>query len=244
MSLVLVSFVHAANLTCDPQPADVVTKYRLNLDGQIIPAGIKTVGSDQVKIFYNVDHLANGQHKAMAVAGNDNGGWSEWSEEFVFYIGIPTPQNIGLYCETEEAGKISQADWTVYHVSSEEVEHGGFANLAIDGDPDTQWHSTWAATKHPHEIQINLGQKYNIEGFYYLPRQDKVWNGGIKDYVFYTSVDGENWKEVASGCLAKTKNEQFVAFGSCRAKYVRLVVLSEVDGNPWVVVSEINIEGY
>ena len=46
----------------------------------------------------------------------------------------------------------------------------------------------------PHAITINLGRLYDLTAFRYLPRQDGSACGWIKDYAFYVSADGVNWR--------------------------------------------------
>lgn len=241
-----VASVAAEYLTCDPQDAGSVTKYKVKLDGKTFEAGIEKVGETQVRLYYNLDGLVDGKYVVAAAAGNDRGAWSVWSDVLEFCLGAPTPQNIGLYCMSKPK-RISQKDWKIYHVSSEAVKHGHVAKLAIDGDKSTQWHSLWTidgvAQRHPHEIQIDLGSTYNICGFQYLPRQDKSWNGGIKKYIFCVSENGLDWKEVLSGELAKTKDEQSVEFDQHSARYVSMVALSEINGNEWTAIAELNVLG-
>lgn len=246
MVFTFVAVVMADYLTADPQLAEVVTKYKIKLDDKVLPAGIEKVGEDRVRLYYNIDHLSNGKYNVVAAAGNDKGEWSSWSKELEFYRGVPTPQTISLYCVGEEPIRISRENWKVYYMSSYEPSKHG--SLVFDGDVNTQWHSSWTTTdsdtKHPHEIQIELGRKYTVSGFYILPRQDRSWNGTISEYKFYVSLDGIEWVEVASGKLLKVRTEQFVEFDSIVAKYISLVALSEVNGGPWATVAEINILGY
>lgn len=245
------SIASAAHLTCDPQPKDLVTKYRITLNGETLAADIENVGESQVRIRYGIDHLGNGKYVVSAQAGNDNGEWSPPSNVLEFYRGVPTPQNIGLYCVTEEPTRISQEDWSVYYVSSEETENEGFlAANAFDGNQETHWHSSWVVNdpdaEHPHhEIQIDLGKEYRaIQGLYYLPRQDLSWNGTIKNFAIYVSIDGKDWTEVIRGEFPKTKEEQFIEFAPISAKYISLISLSEVNGKEWAAVAEINVLGY
>lgn len=244
--LFVASIASAAHLTCDPQPAAVVTKYRINLNEKTLAADIENVGESQVRIRYGIDHLGDGKYVVSAQAGNDNGEWSLPSNVLEFYKGVPTPQNIGLYCVTEEPKRLSQKDWSVYYVSSEEANLPG--SLAVDGDRNTHWHSPWITSEpdinHPHEIQIDLGGERRVQGLYYLPRQDVSWNGTIKNFVIYVSMDGKDWMKMASGDFAKTKEEQFIEFVSVSARYISLVSLSEVNGKEWATVAEINVLGY
>ena len=80
----------------------------------------------------------------------------------------------------------------VVFVDSEASGHEG--RYAIDGDPQTIWHTEWEgeSPKHPHEIQIDLGKEMILRGFTYLPRRDML-NGTIRSFEFYGSRDGKTW---------------------------------------------------
>lgn len=52
-------------------------------------------------------------------------------------------------------------------------EAPGFeAYRALDGDSNSMWHTDWQFQNPapPHELQIDLGERYEIGGFTYLPR--------------------------------------------------------------------------
>ena len=245
MGLLMVSTGFADYLTADPQSGDV-TKYRIELNGEVLPADIENVGN-QVQLYYNIDHLSDGRYTAAASAGNEEE-WSGWSDSIAFYRGVPTPENIYLYCGVEdppeeltEPIRLSRSNWEITYVSSEDSEKGKFARLAIDGNINTYWRTD---VNYPHEIQIDLGEIYHISGFYLLARQDEKWNGTIKEFTFYGSIDGISWSELAFGELSKTKDEQLVEFPSQDVRYVSLTAISEVDGGLRAVCSELNILGY
>jgi len=118
--------------------------------------------------------------------------------------------------------------------------------MSFDGNPATTWQTQWCPSSPgpPHEIQINLGATYNLVGFTYLPRQDSSENGKIKQYEFYVSSDGNNWTLVSSGQLMTTvgdKSQKTVMFGATLAQYVRLREISEINGNPWATMAELNV---
>lgn len=248
IAFTFVAVTMAEYLTADPQPSDEVTKYQLKLNGEIIPSGIEQVGTDQVRLFYSIDHLDDGRYSAFAQAGNDGGEWSDWSDELIFYRGVPTPQNIGLYCVidepiTDEPVKLPQENFSVYHFSSQEiVVVNNPAKQAIDGKASTIW-ITDHSLKPPHEIQINLGKLYTISGLYVLPRQDEGSWGMIEKYDAYVSLDGEAWIKMTSGSFPLSKDEQFIGFDSVSAQYISLVGLSSYSGGT-MSVAEINILGF
>lgn len=129
----------------------------------------------------------------------------------------------------------------VQYVSSEQADvHPAWH--AIDGDPNTFWHSEWktSAPPPPHELQLDLGSVQNLRGFRYLSRQDSVFSGTIAQYEFYVSGDGINWgNPVASGFFQKTRAVQEVLCAATSGRYVRLRALSEADGQPYTNVAEL-----
>jgi hypothetical protein len=147
----------------------------------------------------------------------------------------------------EQTNPISRSDWTVKFVDSEEPrDHHGFVNNAFDGDPTSLWHTEWSATTAPlpHELQIDLGDSYDITGFSYLPRQDTHTNGIVTAYEFYLSSDGQNWGlPVASGAFAGDHAEKHIQFEQTTARYARFVALDEINGNAYTSVAELNIFG-
>ncbi|MCP4267941.1 MAG: discoidin domain-containing protein, partial [Candidatus Brocadiaceae bacterium] len=97
-----------------------------------------------------------------------------------------------LFCTNLSASElIPQTNWSLWYVDSEEhLGEDGAAVNAFDGDINTFWHTQWVggSPPTPHEIQIDLDGIYDIDGFYYLPRQDGGVNGRIGQYEFYVSM--------------------------------------------------------
>jgi PKD repeat protein len=144
------------------------------------------------------------------------------------------------------AAQISKTGWKVIYSDSEEPSYWRAAN-AIDGNANTFWHTKWigGSTAYPHEIQIDLGKTFQINGFRYLPRQDGSVNGTIKKYEFYVSEDGVNWGSwIATGTFESGTTVKEVIFAPKAGRFVHLRALSEVNGNPWASVAEIDIIGF
>ena len=144
----------------------------------------------------------------------------------------------------EPPGVIPQTGWTLYDVDSyQDADYAG--EKAFDGITSTMWHTEWSPDDpvHPHHIDINLGAFYDVSGFRYLPRSDSEY-GRISGYEFYVSTDGTTWgTAVGTGTFANNSSEQEVTFTAKTGQYVRLVATSEVNGNPWTSVAEINVLG-
>ena len=130
----------------------------------------------------------------------------------------------------------------VVYVDSEDKANGNVAQNAIDGDPDTFWHTQWQPTEtpSPHEIQIDLQKSVGLKGLRYLSRQD-MENARIGSFEVYLSDDRENWgKPVAAGWFAHGDDWQLVAFEG-NGRYLRFVALSGLDGQNFVAAAELEV---
>ncbi len=132
--------------------------------------------------------------------------------------------------------------YTVHSVSSQELGEGD-ADLALDADPDTFWHSEYnkTVTKHPHVLAVDLGKEREFMGITYLPRQDGSANGRVKGYTVEVSSDGENWTQVAKGEFPNNTDMQPVNFKPVKARYFRFTALSECGGRDYATVAELEI---
>ncbi len=157
-------------------------------------------------------------------------------------VSDPTPAT-----STITVGLVPHTQWTLKYVDSQELSCGNnSAVLSFDNDAATFWHTQWcpSATPLPHEIQINLGAVYTLNAFAYLPRQDGSTYGRISQYELYVSADGINWgSAVATGTFANDASQKLVYFSSASGQYIRLRALSEVNGNPYASMAEINFFG-
>ena len=144
-----------------------------------------------------------------------------------------------------ETAAPSKVTLKVVKVDSEETagENGQGAN-AVDGDPNTIWHTQWqdGNPPQPHEIVIELTPPATIKGFTYLPRQDDSENGMIKDYEFYVSDDGTDFGQpVKSGTFENSKEKKTVAFDAKKCRFIKLKSLSEVNDQTWASAAEIGV---
>jgi len=120
---------------------------------------------------------------------------------------------------------------------------GGYeARLAIDDDPATIWHTAWDPTAPlPHHLTVDLKDSLPVRGLTYLPRQD-MSNGRIAQYEVHVSTDGTSWEQVVSGRWADDAERKTVRFESLvTARYLKLVALSEVNGQDFTSVAEIDV---
>jgi arylsulfatase A-like enzyme len=143
-------------------------------------------------------------------------------------------------------GQLSNKDWKIVRVSSENAANEKFARNAIDGDPSTLWHTKFSGgvSPPPHELVIDLGAEHNIRGFVYLGRQDAGWNGAIKDVEFCVGSSPDNFgAPVAKAALAKIKDPQTVKCPDTKGRYVLLRALTDHSGNSFASVAELGVIG-
>ena len=130
------------------------------------------------------------------------------------------------------------------HADSEAAEHA--AELAMDGDPLTMWHTPWdePAPDFPHELVLELPRSVKFAGITCLPRQDNNHNGWIKDYAVFASADGRNWgTPVAAGAFKRSAQLQTVKFAqTVEARYLKLVAKSSHDPTaPFASLAELDL---
>lgn len=138
--------------------------------------------------------------------------------------------------------KARKKDWKIAFVDSQEISEGP-AKDAIDGNPDTYWHTDYSTNepKPPHWIDVDLGIGQFISGVTYLPRQGGS-NGRAAEAEVYTSLDGKDWGTAAA--TAKFGSDQKLKrmrFEPRKARFIRFKVLKEINGKPWSSVAELDV---
>lgn len=141
-------------------------------------------------------------------------------------------------------GLHANSTWKVLRASSESTFNGKVANNAIDGKAKSVWHTSWQeqSSKHPHELVIDLGAAITVHGFCYLARQDGGWNGTIEKCEIAISDTPDAFPNTAVvATLKKTKKPQTVRCAPTLGRYVRLRILSEINGGPWASIAELGL---
>ena len=124
---------------------------------------------------------------------------------------------------------------------SEESGEGEVAN-AIDGDTDTYWHSAWSKneTDFPHWIDIRVSANESIRKFRFLQRQNQE-NGRISRISIEAKLENE-WVVVREVTLRNSTDWIDVELGNpIVTREVRIKTLSEVGGNKWAALAELEI---
>lgn len=147
--------------------------------------------------------------------------------------------------QSPKATTVAKVKLKFVKVDSEETEsQDGHGAKAVDGNPNTYWHTQWqgASPGLPHEIIIELLPPSVIKGFTYLPRQDESDHGIIKDYEFYVSDDGTNFGQpVKKGAFESGKGEKIESFEPKKCRFIKLRAISEINGLSWTSAAEIGV---
>ncbi|MEX0720079.1 MAG: discoidin domain-containing protein, partial [Balneolaceae bacterium] len=144
-------------------------------------------------------------------------------------------------------------DWPVYlsgegitarATSDQPGNQGGrnyIASRAIDGRPETYWHTEYLDNKRPlpQSITLDLGGSYEVEGLTYQPRIDGQRNGMITSYDILISNDGATYSKVASGNWPTGTSVKTAIWEKRKARYVKLEATQAVNEN--VSAGEIRI---
>lgn len=122
------------------------------------------------------------------------------------------------------------------------------AARAIDGDPDTLWHTPWGehAPAFPHELRLEWPTPQRIAGVTVLPRRDGNRNGWIRRWEICVREPGRHqWSPpLVSGQWSADAEPKTVRFP--RPLEVEALLLRALDGHadgPWASLAELTVLG-
>lgn len=155
-------------------------------------------------------------------------------------------REVGAY----QAPEIS-AEWQGFHVTDVlpdawkvvEPEKTGEhpASYAIDKEKETFWQ-----TELPEKLTVDMGKRYHISGFTYVPVSSEDKGGIVFRYRFWVSEDGKRW--TACSCPGEFGNimyqplPQTVCFErTYPARYFRFEPLEEIKNRTFIRIAEIGI---
>lgn len=149
-------------------------------------------------------------------------------------------ESFGKIIPTAAVGK---QGWKIVDFNSQQPGEG-WAKHAIDGDPNTFWHSNWQSSKepHPHHLAVDMGRDIDVLKFRITPRLDQA-NGRIKDYELYLSRNGEDWGEaVLKGVMPASSQPIELELDAPRtARFFKIVSLSEHGGQYYTTIGEMDV---
>ncbi|NLV40911.1 MAG: hypothetical protein GXY15_06750 [Candidatus Hydrogenedentes bacterium] len=136
----------------------------------------------------------------------------------------------------------AQGTSSVVRIEADSAASGFAPENAVDGDPDTIWHTPFSdeTVPYPHELRIQYAREMKLAGLKVLPRQD-VANAYIGRYEVYTAPDGRHWKgPVAEGEFPAGKAPQTVKFAApVKTSWIKFVALSSAAGDNFAAVAEL-----
>lgn len=131
--------------------------------------------------------------------------------------------------EPDDAMRVGVAAGSVEQNSSTE----GGARLALDGNPDTMWHTDWKGCERDQVwITLDLGESKPVARVKYVPRQTGGENGIFTKYkVEVRNSEKEEWKQVAEGNWAGDTETKYAVFEQVNARFVKLSGLETMSKN-------------
>ena len=145
--------------------------------------------------------------------------------------------------------ELSKATWEVTSFSSEELvgegPDNGHAKHAIDGNPETFWHTQYrdANPAHPHYLVIDLGSTQAVHGLRIFGRSS--WAPGRPlDVEVLISADGTTWASAGESALDGGVAENAISFidngqKTFEGRYVRIVVNRSFSGTNHTCIAEV-----
>ncbi len=237
-------------------PAVKATKVRLTITDSKCSPIISNIGIYDAPVFLNAPVISRGQTGEVTISTNDIGpifyysmDGSEPTTNFNKYAGAFYADGkiqIKAISHDPTSGKsspvaielfdISKTDWKIVGINDAK------AAAMLDGDASSAWHQR--SGKMPVDLVIDLGDKYNVCGFKYLPDQAKWSSGIITAFEFYVSEDNVNWNLAEKGEFSNIKNNplmQVRKFESVMARYIKLRALKNTFGDDVAGYAEVDV---
>ena len=144
---------------------------------------------------------------------------SVWRFQKLLVFDLPDPATV--------PSLIKKDDWKVMSCDSAAAPRYA-AQLAIDGNAQSFWHTQFQPTDlpYPHEIVVDMGAESILHSFEFLPRQGAV-HPRIKDFELFVSTDGKTWgAPLIKDTFKDSEDLQSYAIDKARARYFKLVGLT------------------
>jgi len=158
--------------------------------------------------------------------------------EKVFTVTSKTPPFLNAITSGVTAKASSEA--------SNETAPNGRASAAVDGNPNTFWHSRWEApvATYPHTLTVDLGREYALSAMRWVSRRGNP-NGRVKTLVLEFSTDGSHWTGRQPVTLPSSSYPTIVSLSKqTDARYVRITMTSPQDASqPFAAIGEVIFTG-
>jgi alpha-L-fucosidase len=237
-------------------PSVEAASVRINITASKSCPVISNIGIYSAPVFLNAPSIARNQWGDITISTNDIGP--------IFYYtldaGEPTTKSnlyngpfqadgkveIKAVAYDPASGKcspvgiekfdISKKGWTIAGIVDEN------AGFILDGNTSTVWHLR--DKKMPIDLVVDLGNKYNVCGFKYLPDQNRWSSGIITNYEFHLSENNKDWRLVDQGEFSNIRNNpllQVKNFSSTTARYIKLRALKNTSDDDVAGYAEVDI---
>ncbi len=141
---------------------------------------------------------------------------------------------------------LDKTGWEIASFSSEETsgegDTNGRADLLIDNDTETYWHSCWTCTPetvYPHEFVIDLKSSLTMEGIAF--NQRSTLSRAVKDIEILISTDNVSWESLGDFTLQNSSSTQEMDFGEEKTlQYIKVRMISSHDGDRFAALAEVS----
>jgi alpha-L-fucosidase len=237
-------------------PAVSASKIRFTVTGAKACPLISNIGIYNAPAILNAPQVTRNQNGEINLSSDDIG-------PYFFYTldgSEPSPKSARYLSPVKTEGKLTvkaiaydpasgksspvaaekfdicRKDWKISGISDEN------AKFALDGNPSTVWHQR--DKKMPVDLIIDLGNSFKLNGFKYLPDQNRWSSGIISKYAFYVSENNVDWKLVSEGEFSNIKNNpvwQIKSFLAVSARYIKLTALKNTGGDDVAGYAEVDV---
>ena len=207
----------------------------VNKDYNAIVWATKPIGADSFYVEIPIAKLVekvNVTYELKIKLVCENGTVKEFLYDYDFINGVP---NLLL--------PYTAPGWAIADFSSEETksENGAAAN-AVDGNPNTYWHSRWStnATDYPHYLTIDLK---NLKTWSSITIQHrKGLTRAIKDFEVWVKAETGNFTKLADFTTQNKEGKQIFPFSSATTfRYLKVITKNAHDGNKFAAIGEISV---
>ncbi|MGF7139971.1 discoidin domain-containing protein [Roseimarinus sediminis] len=238
-------------------PSVNASKVRFTIsDSKACPL-ISNIGIYNAPVFLNAPSIARNQKGEVSITTNDIGpifyytldGSEPTSKSNVYSApfladGIIEVKAIATEPATgksspigSEKFDISKKEWKAIGIDDDEVSR------IFDGNPSTTWHKRGEKVM-PYDLVVDLGSNQKLNGFKYLPDQNRWSSGIISNYQFYVSTDKVKWNLVSEGEFSNIKNNpvwQIKNFNPVNARYIKFRALKNTWGDQVAGYAEVEV---
>ena len=207
----------------------------VNKDYNSIVWTTKPIGNDSFYVEMPIADLAekiNVTYELKIKLVCENGTVKEFLYDYDFINGVP---NLAL--------PYSAPGWTIADFSSEEIKgENGAALNAVDGNPNSYWHSRWSisTTDYPHFLSIDLK---NIKTWNSITLQHrKGLSRAIKDFEVWAKGETGDFTKLADfTSLNKEGKQQFQFNEEKTFRFIKVIAKNAHDGNKFAAIAEISV---